>query len=222
MTDAAGKLTAPARRLIGGLCTYADSLTAFGNTVSSAYLRLVPNQEAPTRICWSDLNRSAMIRVPLGWSSATNLARIVNPRQPDDFTRQGNVQTVELRSPDGSAIVHLLLAGIVRAAEHGLTDDGAEALAGRLYVSGNIFKDEKLLHTLACLPRSCVESARIIREKRSLYERDGIFPASIIDYIAALLDAEGDENINARLADLPADDRLLETRKIMHKDLHRH
>ncbi|MCB9087456.1 MAG: hypothetical protein H6628_03995 [Calditrichae bacterium] len=39
-------------------------LTAFGNTTSSAYLRLVPNQEAPTHICWSDLNRSALIRVP--------------------------------------------------------------------------------------------------------------------------------------------------------------
>jgi len=28
--------------------------------------------------------------------------------------------------------------------------------------------------------------------------------------------------MNQRLIDLPADDRLLETRKIMHKDLHRH
>ncbi len=40
-----GSLSDPALRLIGGLCHYADSLTAFGNTTSSAYLRLVPNQE---------------------------------------------------------------------------------------------------------------------------------------------------------------------------------
>ena len=33
---------------------------ALMNPVSSAYLRLVPNQEAPTRICWSDQNRSAI------------------------------------------------------------------------------------------------------------------------------------------------------------------
>jgi glutamine synthetase len=222
MTDASGKLTSDARKLIGGLCAYADTLTAFGNTVSSAYLRLVPNQEAPTRICWSDQNRSAMIRVPLGWSRASNLARIVNPQQTEDFQRQAGLQTVELRSPDGSAMVHLLLAGIVRAAEYGLTDPGSESRATQLYVSGNIFKDEALLRSLSSLPKSCVESAHILREKREMYERDGIFPPSIIDYMASLLEAEDDENINARLADLPADDRLLETRKIMHKDLHRH
>jgi len=33
MTDGKGDLSEEARKLIGGLCTYADSLTAFGNTV---------------------------------------------------------------------------------------------------------------------------------------------------------------------------------------------
>ncbi len=222
MTDDGGVLTHEARKVIGGLCEYADTLTAFGNTVSAAYLRLVPNQEAPTRICWSDLNRSAMIRVPLGWSAISDLAKVLNPqqqlRQP---TRDGR-QTVELRSPDGSAIIHLLLAGITLAAEWGLTHDNAEEIAQRLYTTGNIFKDKALLDTLSSLPKSCVESARILREKRSLYERDGIFPASIIEYTANLLEAEQDENMNARLVDLPADDRLYETRKIMHRDIHRH
>jgi hypothetical protein len=32
----------------------------------------------------------------------------------------------------------------------------------------------------------------------------------------------GPHEANQKLADLPAEDRLLETRKIMHKDLHRH
>jgi hypothetical protein len=40
--------------------------------------------------------------------------------------------------------------------------------------------------------------------------------------MAELLRAEGDENMNRSLAELPVDDRLRETRKIMHKDLHRH
>ncbi|MBI5474978.1 MAG: glutamine synthetase [Ignavibacteriae bacterium] len=222
MTDDAGALTPEARRVIGGLCEYADTLTAFGNTVSAAYLRLVPNQEAPTRICWSDLNRSAMIRVPLGWSAINDLAKVLNPQQEArDVARDGR-QTVELRSPDGSAIVHLLLAGIAMAAEWGLTHDQAMETAQRLYTSGNIFKDKALLNTLASLPKSCVESARILREKRSLYERNGIFPPSIIEYTANLLEAEQDENMNARLIDLPADDRLHETRKIMHRDIHRH
>jgi len=214
---------------VGGVCRYADSLTAFGNTVSSAYLRLVPNQEAPTRVCWSDQNRSAMIRVPLGWSKCGNLFQKVNPQESVENEAAGSRQTVELRSPDGCALVHLLLAGIVMAADWAfrgapgiLGDSSPLELAERLYVHGNIHADRELLSRLPPLPKSCVESSHILLEKRELYERDGIFPPNVIDYVARILRAENDETMNQRLFDLPADDRLLETRKIMHKDLHRH
>jgi glutamine synthetase len=224
-----GKLSVEARKLIGGLCEYADSLTAFGNTISSAYLRLVPNQEAPTRVCWSDLNRSAMIRVPLGWSNLGNLAAKVNPQETEAFQSvAGGRQTVELRSPDGSAQIHLLLAGIVMAADWafkgGLSlfkEYGPLELADKLYIKGNIFADKELLERLPVLPASCVESSRILLEKRGLYERDGIFPPSVIEYVAARLQAEDDEFMNKELADLPADDRLHEIRRTMHKDIHR-
>ncbi len=220
MTGEAGELSPEAYKLIGGLCHYAESLTAFGNTVSSAYLRLVPDQEAPTRICWSDLNRSAMIRVPLGWARLDDLARLVNPQEAEEFRRSRDRQTVELRSPDGSAIVHLLLAGIVMAAEWGFSDPGAVELARELRVTGNVFKDRALLEKLPSLPGSCVESSRILLSRRDLYERGGVFPASVVEYVARLLAAENDESMNQRLADMPADDRLHETRKIMHRCLH--
>jgi glutamine synthetase len=222
MTDKQGKLAEPAKMLIGGLCEYADTLTAFGNTVSSAYLRLVPNQEAPTRICWSDLNRSAMIRVPLGWSKISNLSQKLNKQQKSDYQDPEGRQTVELRSPDGSAFVHLLLAGMTLAAEWGLTHTRSLEHAKKLYTKGNIFKDENLLKKLPALPGSCVESAERLLQKRHLYERDNIFPTSVIEYMAQLLKKESDAEMNAYLIDLPADDRLLETRKIMHKDIHRH
>jgi glutamine synthetase len=222
MTDSQGRISANAKKIIGGLSTYADSLTAFGNTVSSAYLRLVPNQEAPTRICWSDLNRSAMIRVPLGWSKIHNLANLLNPKQKNLDSETEGRQTIELRSPDGSAIVHLLLAGIAMAAEWGMTHPDSEDIANQLYVTGNVFQNEKLMTRLPTLPRSCVESAKILIQKRNLYERDHVFPPSIIDYVAKLLEAENDEYMNRTLVDMPADDRLHETRKIMHKNLHRH
>jgi glutamine synthetase len=216
------ELSPAARGVIGGLCKYADSLTAFGNTVSSAYLRLVPNQEAPTRICWSDLNRSAMIRVPLGWRQLSNLASSLNQQQAPDFSETEGRQTIELRSPDGSAIVHLLLAGITMAAEWGLTHDAALKIAADHYAESATFRDPEVLARVPALPKSCVESARLLVEKRALYEREQVFPATMIDYVARLLKAEDDEHMNARLADLPADDRLHATRKIMHKDLHRH
>jgi glutamine synthetase len=222
MTTKKGVLSEKARELIGGLCTYADSLTAFGNTVSSAYLRLVPNQEAPTKICWSDMNRSTMIRVPLGWAKADNLANKLNPQQKMKSNKSVNRQTIELRSPDGSSIMHLLLAGITMAAEWGLTHSESADIADKLHVTGNIFKDKKLMNKLPSLPHSCVSSAEILLKKRKLYERDDIFPKSIIDFVANLLREEDDEHMNQKLVDLPADDRLYETRKIMHKDLHRH
>ena len=229
MVEQNGQLSQEARRLIGGLCYYADSLTAFGNTVSSSYLRLVPNLEAPTRICWSDLNRSALIRVPLGWTGVENLARLINPSDQTDFTRPESRQTVELRSPDGSALIHLLLAGMAMAADWAFRPEQTISgenqpleLARKLYVKGNIFEDRELLESLPRLPGSCVESARILRDKRELYERDGAFPPSIIDYTVRMLEAEDDEFMAKKLADLPADERLREIRKIMHKDLHKH
>jgi len=222
MLDGKGNLSTEAKKLIGGLCTYADSLTAFGNTVSSAYLRLVPHQEAPTRICWSDLNRSAMVRVPLGWSKISNLASKLNRQEESGLKESVNRQTIELRTPDGSAIIHLLLAGITLAADWGLTHPESLKIARERYVAGNIFKNRKLLKKLAALPGSCVESSRILLKKRKLYEREHIFPESIIEHVANLLRAENDEQMNEFLVDLPADDRLQETRRIMHKDLHRH
>src|SRR5512140_269602 len=84
---------------------------------------------APTRVCWSDLNRSAMIRVPLGWSNLNNLAQRLNPQEQISLRQDEGRQTVELRSPDGSALIHLLLAGITMAAEWGLTHDDSAVSA---------------------------------------------------------------------------------------------
>jgi glutamine synthetase len=222
MSEDDGKLSHHARRLIGGLCAHADALTAFGNTVPAAYLRLVPDQEAPTRICWSDMNRSALIRVPLAWSKVSDLSLKVNPQQRTRFQRAGSRQAVEIRSPDGSALVHLLLAGVTMAVDWGLTHKESLDLAEKLYVTGDIFRNPKLLEALPSLPASCVESSRLILAKRDFFERDGVFPATVIDYVAAALADEDDENLRRRLAALSEDARQIEARKIMHKDVHRH
>ena len=49
-----------------GIMELAPSLTAFGNCVSS-YLRLEPNQKLLLKFV-GERNRSALVRVPLGWS----------------------------------------------------------------------------------------------------------------------------------------------------------
>jgi glutamine synthetase len=211
-SDAEGKLSSHALRLIGGLCQHAQSLTAFGNTVASSYLRLIPHYEAPTRIFWSDLNRNALIRVPLAWNAARNLADRINPAVPSQNTIAENRQTVEFRSPDGSAYVHLLSAGIIVAADWGFAHDGSIALAEKFYLKSDEAADEEAIDELPVLPSSCGESAQILISNRDVYEKEGIFPGNMIDHISETLKEE-----NIEVHSLSG---TLDMRKLMHKYLH--
>ena len=67
------KLSDTAKKMIAGILRLSKSLTAFGNTIPTSYLRLVPHQEAPTNICWGDRNRSVLVRVPLGWLGKSDM-----------------------------------------------------------------------------------------------------------------------------------------------------
>jgi glutamine synthetase len=218
MCDKSGELSEDALKLIGGLCKYAPSLTSFGNTVSASYLRLVPGQEAPTKVFWSDSNRSALIRVPLAWTKVSNLTKIVNPQQKTDSEIDDVRQTVELRSPDGSANVHLLLAGITMAVDWGLVNtDKSLPLARKSRITSTV----DMSADVDVLMRSCVESAELLLAKRAHYERENIFPPAVIDYVGDLLKRENDRNLNSRLLAMAEDERLKESRRIMHRDIHR-
>jgi glutamine synthetase len=189
---------------------------------SSSYLRLVPHHEAPTKVCWSESNRSALIRVPLAWSKQKNLAMQLNSAQKEPLIHDESLQTVELRSPDGSANVHLLLAGITMAAEWGLTNQSdSTTLAENSYVSVNIHNNPNL-QELSELATSCVESSEMLLQHRILFERDKIFPSSVIDFISEVLQKENDKNLNKRLMAMPDDEKFNESRRIMHRNIHKH
>ncbi len=212
ITSSDRELSQAALRLIGGLCQNAQSLTAFGNMVASSYLRLVPHHEAPTRVFWSDLNRHALIRIPLAWNAAHNLADRINPVSPSLNNSPGNRQTVEFRSPDGSALVHLLLAGIIMAADWAFADDESIALADKFYLKKQDTAGESISDKFPVMPSSCGESARILVSNRRFYEREGIFPSNVIDYIVEILN---EENIEFQSLSGSVD-----MRKLMHKYLH--
>lgn len=222
MTTSEGRLSEDALKMIGGLTTYAPTISAFGNTVATSYRRLVPNQEAPTRICWSDSNRSVLIRVPLGWSGGADLARFINPNETEDYHDQRGRQTVEIRSPDGSASGHLLLAALVTAAEYGLTQPRMIQLAEQTRVEGNIFRDADVLSRLDSLPASCVHAARLLRQQHALYDEYGVFPPHVIDHVCHLLEMEDDEYLGVKLDAMSDEERLAYTRGLMHRDIHRH
>ena len=196
-----GQLSDIAKKTIAGYLTLAPSLTAFGNTVPTSYLRLVPHQEAPTNICWGDRNRSVLVRVPLGWLNVNNMARDANPQDKGESSEFMDSQTVEFRCPDGSANIHLLLAGLAVAARHGLEMEGALELANKLYVDVNIFSPEQsgVRERLPQLPSSCWESAESLLRDSEIYQRDGVFSPTVIDGIVKKLKSYNDKGLSQRL-----------------------
>ncbi|MFW5820137.1 MAG: glutamine synthetase family protein [Bacteroidota bacterium] len=194
-----GKLSKTAKKMIAGILDISDALTAFGNTIPTSYLRLVPNQEAPTNICWGDRNRSVLVRVPLGWLGNNSMVYDANPDESaGDLERPGK-QTVEFRAPDGSANVHNLLAGLVIGALKGIEDEHSLEKAADLYVDVDIHKNPEKKESLNHLPDSCHASAMALKEKRELFEKDGIFPSGMIDNIIDRLLSYDDKNLSEEL-----------------------
>jgi glutamine synthetase len=195
-----GALSDYAKKAIAGYLDLAPSLTALGNTVPLSFLRLVPHQEAPTNICWGDRNRSVLVRVPLGWLNVNNMAADANQYETEVIENLESNQTVEFRSPDGSANIHLLMAGLVVAARHGLEMENALEIAKNLYVDVNIFAPENksIQEKLPQLPTSCWEAAECFLHDRKVYEQDGVFPPVVIDGLVKILKAYNDKELSQR------------------------
>jgi glutamine synthetase len=194
-------LTDTAKKMIAGIMDRAQSLTAFGNTIPTSYLRLVPHQEAPTMVCWGDSNRSVLVRVPLGWVAKTHMIKDANPQERGEVPYIPGKQTVEFRVPDGSADIYHLMAGIIMAAREGLLSEGSLQRARELYINVNIFKPEHeaVLKRLKALPRSCHESAECLEEEAGFYQQRGVFPEGTIGHFISRLRSFDDRDLSERL-----------------------
>jgi len=196
-----GKLSDEARKAIAGYLSLAASLTAFGNAIPTSYFRLVPHQEAPTNICWGDRNRSVLVRVPLGWTAEADMIAAVNPQEKPVKQDFSQIQTVEFRSPDASADIYLLMAGLTVAAQHGLQMEDALAFAEKTYVDVNIFDEahKAKQEQLEQLPKSCVESAAALEKHIEFYKKNNVFPDNILQFIIKTLRAHKDENLRQEI-----------------------
>ena len=207
-----GVLSEAARKMIAGMMDLAPSITAFGNKNPTSYFRLVPHQEAPTNVCWGDRNRSVLVRVPLGWAADVDMCAVANPLEAATnsslFTLHSslrNKQTVEMRSPDGSADLYQLLAGLCVACRHGFEMENALELAEKTYVNVNIHAAENAdrLATLAQLPDSCVASADCLERQRKVFEEHNVFSPAMIDGIVAQLRAFDDKTLRHNIEGFP-------------------
>ncbi len=206
-----GRLSDTARTAIAGLMELAAGITAFGNKNPTSYFRLVPHQEAPTNICWGDRNRSVLVRVPLGWAAGIDMCHKANPQQPTELPDTSLKQTFEVRSPDGSADVYQLLAGLCVACRHGFELSNALRIAEQTYVDVNIHDAANAgrLAALGQLPDSCAASADCLERQRAVFEKHGVFSPAMIDGIIAQLRAFNDATLRKDIEGHPAELKAL-------------
>lgn len=197
-----GVISSAARRAIAGMMELAPSITAFGNTNPTSYFRLVPHQEAPTNVCWGDRNRSVLVRVPLGWTSKSDMCCLANPLENESNIDTTQKQTVEMRSPDGSADLYQLIAGLAVACRHGFEIDNALDIADKTYVNVNIHQKENQdkLKNLAQLPDSCYASSLCLEKQRAIFEKYNVFSPSMINGIINKLQSYKDQNLRKEIS----------------------
>lgn len=94
-------LSEVAEYAIGGILKHAPALCAITNPTTNSYKRLVPGFEAPTRLAYSQRNRSAAVRIPV-------------------YSSRDEAKRIEYRLPDGAANPYLAFAAVLMAMLDGI------------------------------------------------------------------------------------------------------
>ena len=118
-------------------------------------------------------------------------------------TEYAEKQTVEMRSPDGSADIYQLIAGLAVACRHGFEMENALEIAERTYVTVNIHRKENAdkLSSLAQLPDSCAARAECLERQRAVFEEHNVFSSAMIDGIIKRLRSYNDRTLRADIGD---------------------
>jgi glutamine synthetase len=115
-----------------------------------------------------------------------------------------------------------LIAGLITAATDGiLHPKESMELAEISHVTGDVHGSKSKADQLEHLPHSCCHSADIIEIDRHLYEEHGVFPPQIIDGLLTVLRKEKDSDLNERMMEFPDAEKLKESRKVMHRSIHK-
>lgn len=93
------ELSSMCKKWISGILSHAREISLLTNPIVNSYKRLVSGYEAPIYACWSDANRSSLIRIPAIRGSATR---------------------TELRNVDPCANPYLALSGILACGLNGI------------------------------------------------------------------------------------------------------
>lgn len=134
-----------------GLLKHAQEITAITSQWVNSYKRLVPGYEAPVYICWAQMNRSALIRVPMYKPGKEKATRI------------------EYRSPDPACNPYLAFAVMLAA--------GLEGIEKRYKLvepaNDNIYRmseEERNRSGIKSLPEDLFEAIKIAEDSKLVKE----------------------------------------------------
>ncbi len=139
-----------ARKWMTGIINHCQELALLTNPSVNSYKRLVSGYEAPIYACWSDANRSSLIRIP---------------------AVRGKGTRTELRNVDPFANPYLALAGILACGLDGIKNVKEENLIGPVY--DNIFElseEEIASRGIKRLPETLYEAISIFKKSTLLKE----------------------------------------------------
>ncbi|MFA4842414.1 MAG: glutamine synthetase family protein [Candidatus Omnitrophota bacterium] len=134
-----------------GLLKYAPEITAITSQWVNSYKRLVPGYEAPVYICWAQMNRSALIRIPMYKPGKEKATRI------------------EYRSPDPACNPYLAFSVMLASGLEGVEKKyklGPQA-------SNNIYhmtEGEKLAAGIKSLPSDLYEAVKLTENSKLVRE----------------------------------------------------
>jgi glutamine synthetase len=143
--------------------------------------------------------------VPLGWFSdeSSKMITIANPNYNEDLKSHSYKATFEYRACDPSMDLYLVFAAFAVGVRHGLEmkEKDALALADKLYIDVNIFKDEHAdrLAQLDHLPASCYESAQALKKYKDIFTQYDVFSEGLINDTVKYLEAFDDYQLSERL-----------------------
>ena len=157
------ELSTMCKKWISGILLHARELSLLTNPIVNSYKRLVSGYEAPIYACWSDANRSSLIRIPAIRGLATR---------------------TELRNVDPCANPYLALAGILACGLSGIKNiDDKDIIKP---VNDNLFalsEDEIKARKIVCLPETLHSAIEEFKDSEIL--KDVLGPHLFPKYIEA-------------------------------------
>jgi glutamine synthetase len=134
-----------------GILRHAPEITAITSQWVNSYKRLVPGYEAPVYICWAQMNRSALVRVPMYKPGKEKATRI------------------EYRSPDPSCNPYLAFSVMLSAGLEGMAKQYklSEPANDNIY---HMSEEEKERAGIKSLPEDLLEAIKITEKSKLVKE----------------------------------------------------